>query len=290
MLDVCVVCDNPDEDYILPRMAHALRKHNGWPVSDRPRKSADVNYFLPYYLLPQIHDWDRKGKLFGAWFTHKDVTDSKIKAWNKAAVLASFHCVTGPQWTGELAIHGPTYPVQFGIDREKFVPKGPRVKKWVIGTSGWVYSGGRKGERLVRRLLDDDLGIGFLAAGWGWPGGSARIKHDEMPNFYRSLGVYVCTSLIEGGPAGPIEALACGVRVVVPMHVGVLDSLPDIPGIHRYIPGNYGSFRLAIDEALNADPTPDSLRDATSKFTYENWALETRIAVEGEWRHLQPIN
>ncbi|TIM22595.1 MAG: glycosyltransferase family 4 protein [Mesorhizobium sp.] len=39
-------------------------------------------------------------------------------------------------------------------------------------------------------------------------------SHDEMPDFYRDLDVYVCASLSEGTPNPCLEAAACGVPLV----------------------------------------------------------------------------
>jgi glycosyltransferase involved in cell wall biosynthesis len=276
-VDVHVVVDSPDKDYILPRLANQLRKRNGWTVSDQARSDADVNYCLPYYLLPRAKE---AGTLTAAWFTHKDTTDSKLRSWDLASRLADLRITTCPHWTGELALKGRVGIVHLGIDLQLFTPSGRTVEKAIVGTSGIVYGGGRKGEWLFEALQETDPDLTLRAIGQGWDRNVSAgwLQREDVPDFYRSLNVYVCTSLIDAGPSGPLEALACSTKVVVPYHVGLMDQLPDIRGIHRYIPGNLGSMRMAIREALNADPVPGILRASVLKYSYDNWA-ESNMAV-----------
>lgn len=41
-----------------------------------------------------------------------------------------------------------------------------------------------------------------------------RIPFEEMPDFYRNLDIFVCTSAMEGTPNPVLEAMACGIPVV----------------------------------------------------------------------------
>ena len=69
-----------------------------------------------------------------------------------------------------------------------------------------------------------------------------------MQTFYQKLDVFLITSKVEGGPDTVIEALACGIPVVGPEDVGMLDEFP----IARYPKGDYQAMlgRLqAIDLA-----------------------------------------
>ena len=40
------------------------------------------------------------------------------------------------------------------------------------------------------------------------------FTYDTMQDFYDSIDLLICTSLTEGGPLGPFEAIACGVPVI----------------------------------------------------------------------------
>lgn len=41
-----------------------------------------------------------------------------------------------------------------------------------------------------------------------------RVAHEDMPAYYESIDVYVCTSKIEGTPNPVLESMACGVPIV----------------------------------------------------------------------------
>ena len=119
-----------------------------------------------------------------------------------------------------------------------------------LGVSGHVYSTGRKGEGLAARLAGDFEGKAEMVAfGMGWP---LKILSNDLTKrawYYNSLDAFVCTSLIEGVPMPPLEALACGVPVVIPRNVGMLDSLPHMTGIYRYKAGDYDDLRHACERA-----------------------------------------
>ena len=40
------------------------------------------------------------------------------------------------------------------------------------------------------------------------------IPHNEMPNYYNSIDLYICTSKTEGTPNPVLESMACGVPVI----------------------------------------------------------------------------
>jgi len=107
-----------------------------------------------------------------------------------------------------------------------------------------------------------------------------------MQEFYRSLSVFLCTSAIEGGPVTILEALACGVPVVVPKGVGLVEELPDIPGIYRY--DNEIALREMLDMALNTEHNPDDLRaaveDRTPRRLAEDGAAVLTEEVLPDWR------
>ena len=43
---------------------------------------------------------------------------------------------------------------------------------------------------------------------------AAEYYHDEMPEYYSKIDLYICTSSIEGTPNPVLEAMACGVPVI----------------------------------------------------------------------------
>ena len=189
---------------------------------------------------------------------------------------------------------GPTALVTPPIDQWLFsiADKKKRDGKPVVGISGFVASGGRKGEPLVVWLARSPLNkrIELKASGRGWPIPSKDYAFSELPKFYNSLDVFLCTSVVEGLPAPPLEALACGIPIVIPRGVGLLDSLPDTPGIFRYIAGDYGEMEAALHLALQAkDIDRESLRNVSKPFTAEAWAKTHKEAFTALLETAEPV-
>lgn len=154
--------------------------------------------------------------------------------------------------------------------------------KIIVGTSGFTYPASkgltpRKGENLMYLLSQDEIfsDCEFIASGRGWPVKTVGYSWENMHKFYQGLDIYVCTSLIEGIGYGVLEAMACGIPVVIPRDVGIFDELPNLENLHRYTAGDYDSLKQALLEAvnnhkINAINIP-SLRSAVSRYTQEQW-------------------
>jgi hypothetical protein len=86
--------------------------------------------------------------------------------------------------------------------------------------------------------------------------------------------VLVVPSLFEGIPIPPLEALACGIKVVIPEKVGMLDDLPQIDGIYRYENGDTRKMAEAIKQAAFSDPVDrEALRQVIlNNYTIAHWA------------------
>ena len=146
----------------------------------------------------------------------------------------------------------------------------------VIGVSGYTYANGRKGEGLIKKAMASPIGkrCAWRASGRGWPIEDMRAySWADMPGFYQSLDVLLCPSLVEGIPMPPLEALACGARVVIPRGVGLLDELPDVPGIYRYERGDVRTMLQALERAAFPDERiePEQLRAVTEPYSVEAW-------------------
>lgn len=50
------------------------------------------------------------------------------------------------------------------------------------------------------------------------------IPHDEMPNYYNEIDIYICASRTEGHPDPVLEAMACGVPVIA-TDVGIVPEV-----------------------------------------------------------------
>jgi hypothetical protein len=138
---------------------------------------------------------------------------------------------------------------------------------------------------LVNSIVRSKVGqrVEWVASGRGWPVPTQRYKWADMPKFYQGLDVLVCPSRVEGGPMPVLEALACGVRVVIPQHVGILDELPDVTGLCRYVRGNAASLVKALDAALEQPFDRDALRAATATYSVQAFCDEHERAFECEF-------
>lgn len=277
---VHVIAAETTGDQVLARLARDLVRPD-WTLGTEPDKRADVNYFLPYLLRDRFPDF-RLTKT-AAWFTHKETTrPGKVRSWERAADSVDLRLTSARLYLSDLERHGPTALVTPAIDHGKFQSATRTAhSKSVVGVSGFVYPGGRKGEDLVARLAKSDLGkrIELRASGQGWPVPIEPHVWGDLEQFYHGLNVYLCTSTIEGIPMPPLEAMACGIPVVIPRGVGLLDELPDIQNLHRYPADDYEAMVAAIETALAEPINLDSLTGATARFTVAAWQSDHEAAL-----------
>ena len=247
---VHVITNDTTSDQILARLVRKLLALPGWSVGDAPDPRADANYYFPYLWYDGFH-----GTPIAAWFTHLEETGTrKIGLWKNVSQVADLRLTSAKIYEGCLAEVGMTRMVTTPLDRDKFtpVPHLNRERK-VVGTSGFVYGSGRKGESLIRQLMGSPLAKRFdlIASGEGWPCKTRHYAWEHIQEFYQALDVYICTSTIEGIGYGPLEALACGVPVVIPRGVGVFDELPGAQNLFRYKAGDFGDLSKALEKALS---------------------------------------
>jgi len=284
-LDVNVVCRNYREDRVIPRFSRYLCDFLGWELSGKPIKGADVYYLSGYFeiqMLPQNF-----AAPMAAYFTHKEVDppgNAKARLFDRVAGLVDLRVVTASMYAVEVMEHGFTTKINPPVERHRFTIPKSRNQKLTAGFSGYTYSNGRKGESLARGLLSaaKNKKIEWVASGRGWPVKTVRYPWAELPAFYQSLDVLVVTALVEGVPMPPLEVLSCGGSVVIPRGVGLLDELPDVPGIHRYEKGDLTSLVAAFDAAVAMRSRIDrqALRDVTAPFSIFNWCVQHRSAFE----------
>lgn len=268
-MKVNIVWVTPNGDRILDRLARLLAEQTGWSLSTRPDKSADLNYDMVYIDLAQrFTDWQFTP--WAAYFSHYEPdTPYKKLWWDTALPLTQVQTATASQYlpllNNPVMITPPIEPCFKIMERSKNT-------KPLIGVSGFVDKHtGRKGEKLVARLATE---YNVVASGEGWPVRMVNQRYSELPGFYRSLDIYLCSSLIEGIPMPPLEALACGIPIVIPQGVGMLDDLTDIKGIKRFRAGDYDAMKTAIDEMLSELKKVDrqKLADCVAGYTPEAWA------------------
>jgi hypothetical protein len=282
-MNVHIVCSRLHADRVLPRLARTLAAGTGWGLSETPDAGADVNLFFPYLELQGVEWRDTPS---AAWFTHKDIKNrAKAALWEDIAGRVDLRLTSTPMYLPELREYGPTEYVRVAVERERFVPDPERERGRTAGVGGYTYGDGRKGEDLIAKLAKSGAGRSWWwkASGRGWPVDTEIRYWEDMPQFYQSLDLFVCASREEGPGMPPLEALSCGVPIVVPRGVGVFDELPKLRGIWRFEAGDYGSLLEAFTEATRDDRLPDreALRAATEPYTAANWCTDCMEAVEG---------
>jgi len=274
-VNVHIVC--PDDGHIIPRQMRYLAEATGWTMSELPDFDADLNYYAPYIAL------GRRGHAqpSAALFTHYEPRTRKAAIWDAAKHVVDLRLGYAQQYIDALEPFGPVAKLPpTAVDMLKFIP-GPEVESNIIGVAANAYGGGVKGVELVQKLRDI-FGDRLRLTGRGWGDIPHRwLRFDEMPDFFRGLRVYVCTSLIEGGPAPVWEALACGVRVVVPVGVGACDELPDMPGVRHYEVGNAHAMLAAFIRATLDDVDRDALRALAEPCGIPSWVAAHELAFEG---------
>ena len=279
-----VVCSRPGADRILPRMARYLADGCGWTLGTSPDRSAELNYFHSYITWRQHHAGWHKTPV-AACFSHKDVNNpTKAQWWEETAAEVDLRCVWAEKYAAILRPHGPTVIVSPPVERERFTIRPKRRSgKPVVGVSGYTYNDGRKGERLVKRLAESEVAkrLELRASGRGWPIPTRGYSWNQMPSFFQSLDVLLVPSFLEGACMPPLEALACGVKVVIPRGVGLLDELPDAPGIYRYQVGDFDGMVAQVQEAAFGPPVDrQRLRAVTAPYTVAKWCADHQAAFE----------
>jgi len=288
---VCVVCRNFEEERVLPRMARALRDGLGWGLGAAPDPAADVVYWLGYFEGSGVRSQGPggRGQLEAGYFTHREEAPPdgpKTRLYDEVARRVDLRVAMCRRYGLPLSELGATIIAPLPVE-ERFVIRaarsGDRPERGgrngrggrpIVGVSGYTYGNQRKGEDLVRGLVASKVGSGceWWASGRGWPVTTRAYTWAEMPAFYQGLDVLVCPSRVEGGPLPVLEALACGVRVVVPQGVGILDEIGwrtkdegrttnDVPGIFRYERGSLAGLIEALGRAVELGARDDGERE-----------------------------
>jgi len=283
-MKVHLICRNWKGDQILPRHMRILADINGWTVGERPKERVDLNHHSTYIeYAEKFSDWHFTP--ISAHFTHlESQTPYKKFWWELANDRLKFKTYTSNIYREMLK--GSLYKVIPPVDPEFDIRDRKKHDKFVVGVSGFVDKSNRKGEINVARLYaDDERKYKLVASGYGWPIETINQSLEGLPGYYNGLDVFLCSSTDEGIPMPPLEALACGVPVVIPYRVGLLDELGEHPGIIRYTAGDYDAMKAAIQRALvlvqEGDVDRESLRNVVSRYTPKSWADSHREAFQG---------
>ena len=219
-----------DKGWIIEKMAAELVKGNpGITYGLEENPNAELTYYLPYLTFCK-----RISRYSLGFFTHLEEADERREKFF-AVAREMDHCVAQSIRYARRIEKDTQRTVSIispGVDHDKFSP----VLK--LGVVGRTYDSGRKGEDLVRQLLNI-RGIQWYFTGSGWPLEPLDLSDEEMPAFYNNVDYVVVPSLYEGGPMCVLEALACGKEVIAPA-IGWIDEFPHIP----FEKGNVASLRV----------------------------------------------
>jgi len=278
-LRVNILCRNYQEDRILPRMARYLAAGLGWRLTAKPDLNCDALYLMGYFEAQLLKGWPKIPVV--SYFTHREEApagNAKAKLWDAVAGKVALRVAMSRIYGKSLEQFGPV--AQPPLPVEKMFNLGPasspkgRGGRMVVGLSGYTYSNKRKGQDIVDALLKSKIAghVEWRASGRGWSIPTKRYAWKDMPSFYQGLDVLVCPSRVEGGPLPVLEALACGVQVVVPAGVGIIDELPKVRGIWRYKRGDGAGLIAALEQAIQMkDADRQGLRKAVQGHTVENF-------------------
>lgn len=120
----------------------------------------------------------------------------------------------------------PVEEITDGVDLEKFVPHNLERFDHIEDRSiciGWVgnsvfwgnKSNDLKGVHTILTPAIDELKKeGYNITKYFADKQERTLPHDEMPEYYSQIDLYICTSSIEGTPNPVLEAMACGVPLI----------------------------------------------------------------------------
>ena len=246
-----------DSGWILEKCAKEIANlSNDFSYSMSEKTDADIQYYVTYGCRKK-----RVSKIEGGFFTHLESNESAKNKFLKEAKNMDF-CVTMASRYFDLIRNNcntNVVNIKPGVDLNEYKPS---LK---IGVVGRTYHTGRKGENLVKDLLDIP-NIEWLFTGKGWPLPSQKIDDGEMTKFYGGLDYVLVPSLYEGGPMSVIEALACGVQVIAP-DVGWVKDYPHIP----YKTGCSTSLKAVL---LRLFEKKNILRSNVLSQTWSKWGEE----------------
>ncbi len=248
-----IVCINHRDDRVLPRFARLLRDRLGWTLDAAPDPTADVLYLSGYFEATRLKPWPDVPA--AAYFTHREEEppgNAKARLFDDVASKTQIRVAMCRLYAEPLSKYGPTVQPPLPVERDRFtIAAKPKRGRPIVGFSGYTYANHRKGEDLVKGIIASAIGgrVEWRASGRGWPVPTKGYPWAKMPEFYQGLDVLVCPSRVEGGPMPVLEALSCGVRVVIPKGVGILDEIPDTPGIYRYEKGDLTTMIAALEQA-----------------------------------------
>ncbi len=185
-----------EDDWILARSAKEINRY--MPEVTMNGDCGQINYFINYMAYEKISG------VKVAQFTHLEEEGRPRRMFLKYLTKVDY-CVALSDNTADILRDNGAKDVRvihYGVAERRPLK---------FGVCGRVYGSGRKGEYLVKNMVD--AGYDVTALGKGWPCPEVQMDKAE---FFEGLDYYVVTSLNEGGPHSVLDALAYGVPVIAP--------------------------------------------------------------------------
>lgn len=177
-----------------------------------------------------------------------------------------------------------------GVDQARFAPGNRAAAKAALGVVGplVVATGAlvpRKGHDVVIRAVSELPGTTLMIAGEG-PERAAlsrlidqlgvgdrvsllgSVPHADLPNLLAAADGFALASASEGLANAWVEALACGVPVVITDAGGAREVVTG-PGAGRIVDRTPEAFATAIRQLLAASPAPSAVRRFAEPYTWE---------------------
>lgn len=186
------------DGWILERIAQGLQDNvRSATISEEPRNSADVNFYLPYSKFRE-----KSNTLDVALFTHKrDDRQGWATSWDNAAKMCDA-AVAMSNYTAGFLPPEKTTVIQPGIDAQ-FYSHAPMFG--VIGSSGYRY---RKGIDILGQIREIE-GANILFT-------DGKYDFEEMRSVYDRCDYIIVLSRQEGGPMCVPEAVAMHKPIIAP--------------------------------------------------------------------------
>jgi glycosyltransferase involved in cell wall biosynthesis len=260
---VRIVTEKPG--WIMHRMAEEIQKHIG---AENVRinedwEEADIHYYINYGYF---RDRPKNG-IKVANFTHYDPDNFAEKFVQVAKEVD--HCVAISKATADIL-------ADFGIPTAKTTVIVIGADKCfqpllTLGVVGRTYAGGRKGEDIVKALLEDQelmRRVRIVATNDSW--GVPVWQFDDQADFYRAIDYLLVPSRLEGGPVPFMEALACGTMSIAP-EIGVIPQFSHI----SYPVGDINSLKKLIHKLADQHfSEKHKLSSEMRGINWGTWAVE----------------
>lgn len=191
--------------WILRRAAEELR--DNIPNVTLNGHSGDINYSINYMFVKDV-----PGIKIGH-FTHLEEKGNSRKVFLQGLDHYDYFTCTSKKtrniiWNLKQELNGRIHIIKYGCDE--------RLKKPIVfGVVGRTYPSGRKGDHLVKMLIENNYNVVSWGKGWSCPSSQFNTWED-LPKFYDSIDYLIVTSSNEGGPVPVIDAIQAGVPVIAP--------------------------------------------------------------------------